>query len=374
MTFSILELFNYSGALLGIILSIILLTKTKGTPAFRISFAWYLILASLIVTLGTIIFTGKILFLPHLLQIDSPLHYLYIPINFFVVISYFKPGFKFKSLHIIHFLPFIINVLGLIPFYMESVMEKRVYYEDYIQNYPSKQLQVHSLIILIIAIVYFIMQLYVFNKYNPKKNISLSKQQSTIIWFRIFFTGEGVLIAVLLFERLSGYSIFPELYKAFILSLSVFLYFLALSLLFFPELLYNNQVVQEQIPVKDKYERSKLNADSKNIILDKLDELLNREEKPYLNPRISLNEVSLLLEISINQLSQVINEKTGLNFNDYINKYRINEAKMILLSPQYQKLTIEAIAKMAGFNSKSAFYAAFKKHSGMTPKEFIKMI
>jgi YesN/AraC family two-component response regulator len=77
--------------------------------------------------------------------------------------------------------------------------------------------------------------------------------------------------------------------------------------------------------------------------------------------------------VSANNLSQVINEKTGFNFNDYINTFRVEEAKNILTSPEYQKLTIEAIAEKAGFNSKSPFYTAFKKHAGMTPKEFAAM-
>jgi AraC-like DNA-binding protein len=70
---------------------------------------------------------------------------------------------------------------------------------------------------------------------------------------------------------------------------------------------------------------------------------------------------------------QVINEKTKFNFNDYINTYRIEVAKELLISPENNKLTIDTIAEKAGFNSKSPFYIAFKKHSGMTPKSFIQL-
>jgi AraC-like DNA-binding protein len=98
---------------------------------------------------------------------------------------------------------------------------------------------------------------------------------------------------------------------------------------------------------------------------------MKREEKPFINPKISLLEIASYLKTSPQQVSQVINEKTHLNFNDFVNTYRIEEAKKILLSPSFSKLTIDAIAQKSGFNSKSAFYTAFKKGTNMTPKEFI---
>lgn len=61
----------------------------------------------------------------------------------------------------------------------------------------------------------------------------------------------------------------------------------------------------------------------------------------------------------------------GFHFNDFVNAHRIDEAKMMLLSDSYSTITIDAIAQKLGFRSKSAFYTAFKKHTGNTPKEFI---
>ena len=82
-------------------------------------------------------------------------------------------------------------------------------------------------------------------------------------------------------------------------------------------------------------------------------------------------EVAKLLKVTPQQLSQVVNEKTNLNFTNYINSYRIEMAKEILSSLDFNRHTIDSIAEMAGFKSKSPFYLAFKKHTGMTPKEFI---
>ena len=139
-------------------------------------------------------------------------------------------------------------------------------------------------------------------------------------------------------------------------------------------MLCDNQASPVALPLlKEKYVWSKLTSDVKTSIMGKLTSFMINEEKPYLNPKISLKEVSSVLDLNPNRLSQVVNETTGLNFKDFINSYSVEVARLLLSSPEFQKLTIEAIVEKAGFYSKAPFYAAFKKHAGMTPKEFIGM-
>lgn len=141
------------------------------------------------------------------------------------------------------------------------------------------------------------------------------------------------------------------------------------GLLFFPNLLYGNTTIEKEI--KDKYSHSKLSNEAKIDILNNLNAFMKGENKPFLNEKIAMVEIAKMLKVSTQQISQVINEKTNLNFNDFVNSFRIEEAKIMLLSNAYSKLTIDAIAQKSGFRSKSAFYVAFKKHTGNTPKEFI---
>ncbi len=83
-------------------------------------------------------------------------------------------------------------------------------------------------------------------------------------------------------------------------------------------------------------------------------------------------EVAKLLKVTPQQLSQVVNEKTNLNFTNYINTYRIEMAKVTLMSLDLNKHTIDTVAEKSGFNSKSPFYLAFRKNVGMTPKDWKK--
>jgi len=96
------------------------------------------------------------------------------------------------------------------------------------------------------------------------------------------------------------------------------------------------------------------------------------EHKPYLDGEITLSQLADLVGCTSNNLSQVINSELEKTFFDFINTYRIKEAKRYLLASESEKITILAIALESGFNSKSAFYTAFKKEIGMTPSEYKK--
>lgn len=93
-------------------------------------------------------------------------------------------------------------------------------------------------------------------------------------------------------------------------------------------------------------------------------------EKSFLNPQLSLQMSSDYLKISSGYLSQIINTLSGTNFSEFINLYRVEESKKLLLDPEFSKYAIVAIGLEAGFNSKSAFYTAFKKIVGATPTEY----
>ena len=121
-----------------------------------------------------------------------------------------------------------------------------------------------------------------------------------------------------------------------------------------------------------KYERSSLTPEMADDYAAKLQQHMDAV-KPFKNAELTLPELAAGLAISPNHLSQIINEKFGQNFFDFINGYRLKEAERALLDPDLGHLTILAIAYEAGFNSKSAFNVAFKKYAEMTPSQFRKL-
>jgi AraC-like DNA-binding protein len=120
-----------------------------------------------------------------------------------------------------------------------------------------------------------------------------------------------------------------------------------------------------------KYKGFSMNPIYLKECIKKLDYLMEIE-KVYRDENISLQSLSGKLSITPHQLSRILNEKLNKNFPDFINTYRVEEAKKILADPKRADLKILTIAFDVGFNTKVAFNTAFKKHTKMTPSEFRK--
>jgi AraC-like DNA-binding protein len=97
------------------------------------------------------------------------------------------------------------------------------------------------------------------------------------------------------------------------------------------------------------------------------------EKKPYLDPNLTLRSLAEQVNIHPNQLSWLINESMGKNFNEFINHYRVDTFKMLSNDPKNSHLTLIGLAYDSGFNSKTVFNTYFKKETGLTPKEFLKL-
>jgi ligand-binding sensor domain-containing protein/AraC-like DNA-binding protein len=97
---------------------------------------------------------------------------------------------------------------------------------------------------------------------------------------------------------------------------------------------------------------------------------LMADEKPHLDPDLTLAGLAERLGVPPKHLSQVINDRIGLNFSDFVNRQRVEEARRRLLDPAQRDQKLLAIAFSCGFNSKSVFNAAFKKFTGLSPTEF----
>ena len=118
-----------------------------------------------------------------------------------------------------------------------------------------------------------------------------------------------------------------------------------------------------------KYEKSTLDNEKATEYKEKLLTFMT-SEKPYLDSLLTIKDLGQKITIPSYHLSQIINENFRQNFFDFINSYRIEEAKRQLHDPKNNHISIQGIAFEVGFNSKSAFNNAFKKYTDMTPSEF----
>ncbi len=114
----------------------------------------------------------------------------------------------------------------------------------------------------------------------------------------------------------------------------------------------------------ERYANKKIPDNQAISLTDKLNTIII-EQSLYKNPDLKLHDLAKTINTSSHQLSQLLNDNLGKSFAVYINEYRINEACLLIVKDGGIKL--EAIGYEVGFNSKSTFYAAFKKHKHMTP-------
>ena len=120
---------------------------------------------------------------------------------------------------------------------------------------------------------------------------------------------------------------------------------------------------------KNKYAKSGLNGNQLLGYKIRLEEIM-RVQKAYLRPDLTLPKLADVVNCSVNHLSQVINAGFGMSFFDYLNQHRIQRARELLGDIDDQSSAILNIAFTVGFNSNSAFYAAFKKCVGQTPAQY----
>jgi AraC-like DNA-binding protein len=148
----------------------------------------------------------------------------------------------------------------------------------------------------------------------------------------------------------------------------VFFFVFTFSVMHFPIFAYTGNFEDLSNTTKHKYAKSSL---SNSLDLFQQTKNVVNSEKLYLDFDLKLNTLADKLDKSIHHISQAINQNAKISFPDFINGFRIEEAKKKLLESKPD--TILAISLDVGFNSKAAFYTAFKKNTQLTPTEFKKI-
>jgi len=139
----------------------------------------------------------------------------------------------------------------------------------------------------------------------------------------------------------------------------------------FAELYQADAAMQEtlQTLTEAKYQRSALNEQLSGNIVNKLNQAMQQDQL-FFDASLSLPKLAKHIATSPSYISQTLNETLGLNFFDYVNRYRVEAAKIQLLNSDQ---TVLDIAMNVGFNAKSSFYTAFKKETQLTPSQFRKV-
>lgn len=221
---------------------------------------------------------------------------------------------------------------------------------------------------------------------KTSNNKSLTVRWVKKLWFFVFFiTLTWIILFLIDLFLLESY---PQLdhyiiYDLYILAiqLSLLVYWVAYTGLYKLKLANGRKEILDLLDKKatnSKESRentiksmrvSSSNFSENNAYFVKLEQLL-LEQFIYRDPDLSREVVAEKLGISTGYLSQIVNTITEKNFTAYINSFRIEEAKRMILDEQFDKYSLLSIGLESGFKSKSTFYNSFKKETGSTPSAF----
>lgn len=230
-----------------------------------------------------------------------------------------------------------------------------------------------------VVVYYFLSVRLVYYYQNHLKN-TVSRIDNVFHRWLLFFSSVLLLMFFLIIlVGFTGYRIVPML--LYIFGVFTFLIAVYLAMLIMPTIFHRfphqieTATLSHSSPSheREKYEHSKLADAQKEAFLQKLQQYM-QTDKPYREPDLTIRQLADRLNIPTNYLSQIINEKLSLNFIDFINQQRVAAAKNLLIDAAYEHYTVQAVAEEAGFNSKSAFYVAFKKYAGVTPGKYRKSL
>jgi AraC-like DNA-binding protein len=303
-----------------------------------------------------------------MLLLFGPLLYLYTQ-------SVLFRDFSLSGRKWLHFLPFItLTLVTEIGWQLEPRPAKLSILDHiYIRNIPAYQYWDTGFIFLHFF-VYIAFSLRLIRKFRQRLGDRFSDlQRLNISWLSstlIFFTIAMIVAALNGFMGLTPLAnYFYFVFTIILLILFVYINLVILKAMQRPALFAGMKEEEEPAKGVRKYAGSVLTPEESKGLLDRLQHHM-QTTKPYLEPELTLEELSARLSLRPKILSQVINENTGQNFFDFINRYRIGEAKRMLTDPTDKKITVQEVLYVVGFNSKSSFNTLFKKYTGVTPSEF----
>jgi AraC-like DNA-binding protein len=350
---------------------VVLLLNNKSVRRSRANLFLSVLLICFSFSIAHILFAGAVL--DHLsakvYSLGDPTFFLIAPLLWFYIKELIGERVKLSWHLILHFLPFLTIVF--LSLTLRSVNPEL----PFMQFLERHHRLINVFFWIVVVLQFSSYQYFVRKKWSAYQELIQqevsNKEGVDIAWVRFF------MIVLLLINIFFLFKLFAAIHfdvgywqhraTALIFSLSVFA--LGYKGILQKELFRNGEGITADAVLDAPPDPSvnKLNPDLLNRLL-----LYMSEKKPYLDSELTLSNLAKDLNISRSQLSILINEGTGDNFYDFVNKYRVEEVKRLLTDPNVKNYNLLGIALEAGFKSKSTFNLIFKRFTGLTPTEYRK--
>lgn len=365
--YNVIFLFNFAGAAIGIFLTFVVLGKKRRSIAPKIFLA-LLVFSLSVMTLASQVqgMEPRSFFFPLLTKCGA-IWYLIGPLIFFYTKSLICSGFVFRKEYILHFIPFF--AIGIFAF-VYYVLRIGVFVDNFYENQGFLIEKVTQVIRNGHLLSYLIVGVFILRQHKKDVvNIFSSLEKYRLDWLRfLIYILSTLLILNLCWTMIYKYLpvFFTKFQIIFQISDTVIILCIGYKGLVQPEIFSSGDDINNH-----KYKDSTLTKEQAEEFLEKIKDHMDNN-KSFRESDLTLGMLSQQLSISPRHLSQVINEQLHQNFFEFVNRYRVEEAKKQLIDENNKKYTILAIAYEVGFNSKSTFNTVFRKYTNMTPSQYKK--
>lgn len=388
--------------ILGFIVTFLLLINLRQSNKVNI-YLFFFLLINNIYSLShyATVYSGNKVLIAIMLVHFTPLYLLVGPMFYFYVRGLLTDDHKLNKTDYLHFIPALLFFINITPYVLHGWDYKIQYAENVVKDaqnfinidYIFLQPKLSFLTRPIIALIYVIASVVLVFRRGLNENY-LSHQAKLIYkWIILLITTSAILyLGFLLFTALSFYSnsyhVAVKQGDIILLSTVIGLIILNLSLLFFPNILYGlpqldyaivtkeNRAEEERLGIAEDVKKQSRSFEISDERLNLLNLKIERyiEHKPYLSPEFNLTVMSTDTDIPVHHLSYYFNEHLKINFNTWKNDLKIDHVIHLIRNGSGEILTLDALAKQAGFGSRTSFFNSFKQKIGVTPSEYLNNI
>lgn len=324
---------------------------------------------------------------PGIVILHDFIYFVYAPIFYFYLIKLLYNVHFLPSKWYLHFVPFMVQFFVYLPFLMQN--DKRFLLDLMEQKLILTYIFGGSGIFGLLWNVYY---WYLFRKtivaYKLEFQTNLSYEQNlnylntvSVIQFVVLCFWAFSIVAILVghYFNIDNIRLFENSVDLTWLAFSIITYFVGYFAIHQSETF---KAQPQKISIFDDLLETAVNLNQKVVANDpehikkdveKLEKFMV-DHSPFKNPKVSLSELASQIQIPSHLLSKIINDHYHQNFFDFINHYRIEEFKKMVIDPKNQNLTFLGLAYEVGFNSKTAFNRSFKKITNQTPREYLDSI
>ena len=330
-----------------------------------------------------------------------PFLYLTGPLLYLYVSGTIKDEFSFNWKKALHFLPFIIALASIFDYYFLpwntklEIARSLIHSPDLLKSIKNTNVGHHFINLpgrIIVCLIYSLYTLYILIKYHKKKKTGLVLNCKIIYW--LYYITITVIVCTisytLLYLEFINHSFTSRKLMADVIYnyISGFSYSLIpIVILVFPEVLYGIPLIDRRKAEKLKStnifllgkekNKQKLSTDSSESNgMNELAILIKNyliNEKPFVDPKFSLDDLVQQLEVPKHHIYFCFNSVLKTKFTTIRSQIRVDYAKELLLNGDLEQLSMEGIWSKTGFSSRTNFFVTFKEVTGMTPLEFVQI-